>query len=116
VREVSDASVLADPRRRGGEVGGRAYEIERILVYAEGEKMPVRLSGEKAAQLGARNHEQPVRRVRLRSHPVIRDSKNVEIGPLVVADELLRRQLAVGARRVRVEGAPNPRSGGRKRI
>src|SRR2546423_15534468 len=45
VCEVGDAPVLPDPRCRGGEIGARAYELERILVDAEGEEVPVRLSG-----------------------------------------------------------------------
>src|SRR5947199_10725913 len=50
VCEVGDAPVFPDPRCRGGEVGTRAYELERILVDAEGEEVPVRLPGEEATQ------------------------------------------------------------------
>ena len=39
---------------------------------------------------------------------MIRDREHVEAGPLVVAHELVRRQLAVGVRRVRVQRAPEP--------
>ena len=45
VCEVGDAPVLPDPRCRGGEIGARAHELERILVDAEGEEMSVCVSG-----------------------------------------------------------------------
>ena len=103
--EVGDASVRANPGGGSGEIRPGTDELERILVDPEGEQVAVRFTGQDAAQLGARDDEEPVGRLGLRPDPVVCDRKHIEFRPLVVANQLVRPELPVRARRVRVERA-----------
>ena len=118
MREVGDAAVLVDERRRALEVGVLGAERGEVGVRrdAVAEHVPVAGGRENAVQLDARQHEQPVGRRRLGPLPVVGDREDVVAGALVVRRERLGLELAVGAGRVRVERAAQPLAFGREGI
>ena len=110
MREIGDAAVLLDERRGALEVGVLGAERGQVGVRGDpvAEHVPVTGAREDAVQLDAREHEQAVVRRRLGPLPVVGDRKHVVARALVVRGQRLGLELAVGARRVRVERAAQP--------
>ena len=106
VREVRNAAIFQDP---GHDVGERRERVRRLGIGLDAEREHVRIVtiGD-GVQLRRRDDEQFPRRRLDRPDPVIRDREDVVAGPLVVAHEHVRRQLAVGVRRMCMQGAAQP--------
>ena len=89
-----------------------AFGDDRVDFEAERQDVGVVLAGRSdRVQLRRGDDEQVGGRGLVGAHPVVGDRQHVVPGPVVVPDEQLRGQLAVGVRRVRVEGATEPFSG-----
>ena len=107
--EVRDAAVADDPGGGASEIEAVPLELVERVVDAEREHVAVPPVRQDAVQLGARQHEEALRRRRVAAMPVVGDREHVVPGPLVVLDEHSWWQLAVGVGRVGVQGAAQPR-------
>ena len=115
VREVGDAAVCSHELHRVGQVrvGALVVGVDvGLALEAVDEHVDPSAGGRPARELDPAQEHHALARGRLGDRPVVGDGERIPLGELVVVDERRGLQLAVGAGRVGVERAAQPRAVG----